>query len=200
MWRLSHQAHLLLENSSRMIGFLELTTSIVVKHHCGWSLKLFDRACRLRMFWYAGPDVPGMKLDRQARKLPSGYILLDLLLVSSLFFLSCANRKPNLLGCHGLSLKMGVYINRISEGSLAAKDKSLTVGDRVIRINDKSMDDIESVREAMQVLNDENIDVINITTLKMSYPECPNVFTPVRRNKKENRSSQVCFVVIMVQY
>lgn len=94
---------------------------------------------------------------------------------------------------------MGVYINRISEGSLAAKDKSLTVGDRVIRINDKSMDDIESVREAMQVLNDENIDVINITTLKMSYPECPNVFTPVRRNKKENRSSQVCFV-IMVQY
>ncbi|XP_066137661.1 disks large homolog 5 isoform X5 [Euwallacea fornicatus] len=93
-------------------------------------------------------------------------------------------------GCHGLALKMGVYINRISDGSLAARDKSLTVGDRVLRINDKSMDDIESVREAMQVLNDESTDVINITTLKMSYPECPNVFTPVRRNKKENRSSQ----------
>ncbi|ERL84448.1 disks large homolog 5 [Dendroctonus ponderosae] len=93
-------------------------------------------------------------------------------------------------GCHGLSLKMGVYINRISDGSLAARDKSLTVGDRVIRINDKLMDDIEGVREAMQVLNDESTDVINITTLKMSYPECPNVFTPVRRNKKETRSSQ----------
>lgn len=37
-------------------------------------------------------------------------------------------------GCHGLSLKMGVYINRISEGSLAARDKSLTVGDRVLRV------------------------------------------------------------------
>ncbi|XP_050299121.1 disks large homolog 5 [Anthonomus grandis grandis] len=93
-------------------------------------------------------------------------------------------------GCHGISLKTGVYINRISEGSLAARDKSLTVGDRVLRINDTSMDDIEGVREAMQVLNDESTDVINITTLKMSYPECPNVFTPVRRNKKENRSSQ----------
>ncbi|KAF7278190.1 hypothetical protein GWI33_008684 [Rhynchophorus ferrugineus] len=93
-------------------------------------------------------------------------------------------------GCHGLSLKMGVYINRISEGSLAARDKSLTVGDRILRINEKSMDDIENVRDAMQVLNDENTEVINITTLKMSYPECPNVFTPVRRNKKENRSSQ----------
>ncbi|KAJ8967605.1 hypothetical protein NQ314_002723 [Rhamnusium bicolor] len=93
-------------------------------------------------------------------------------------------------GCHGLFLKMGVYINRISDGSLAARDKSLTVGDRVLRINDKSMDDIESSHEAMQVLNDDSTDVINITTLKMSYPECPNVFTPVRRHKKENRSSQ----------
>ncbi|XP_072384932.1 disks large homolog 5 isoform X2 [Diabrotica undecimpunctata] len=93
-------------------------------------------------------------------------------------------------GCHGLSLKMGVYINRISEGSLAARDKSLTVGDRVLRINDKSMDDIESAHEAMQILNSDSGDVINITTLKMSYPECPNVFTPVRRHKKENRSSQ----------
>lgn len=36
--------------------------------------------------------------------------------------------------CHGLSLKMGVYINRISEGSLAARDKSLTVGDRVLKV------------------------------------------------------------------
>lgn len=52
------------------------------------------------------------------------------------------------------------------------------------------MDDIESALEAMQVLNADNCDVINITTLKMSYPECPNVFTPVRRHKKENRSSQ----------
>lgn len=93
-------------------------------------------------------------------------------------------------GCHGLSLKMGVYINRISEGSLAARDKSLTVGDRVLRINDKSMDDIESAEEAMEILNGDSSDVINITTLKMSYPECPNVFTPVRRHKKENRSSQ----------
>lgn len=52
------------------------------------------------------------------------------------------------------------------------------------------MDDIKSAHEAMQVLNDDNCDVINITTLKMSYPECPNVFTPVRRHKKENRCSQ----------
>lgn len=49
------------------------------------------------------------------------------------------------------------------------------------------MDDVKNVHEAMQVLNDDTVDMINITTLKMSYPECPNVFTPVRRH---NRCSQ----------
>ncbi|XP_019881509.1 disks large homolog 5 isoform X3 [Aethina tumida] len=91
--------------------------------------------------------------------------------------------------CHGLSLRMGFYISRISDGSLAARDKSLTVGDRVLRINDKSMDDVESEREAMQILNDGSADVINLTTLKMSYPECPNVFQPVRRVKKEKQNT-----------
>lgn len=37
-------------------------------------------------------------------------------------------------GCHGLTLNTGVYISRISEGSLAAKDKSLSVGDRILRV------------------------------------------------------------------
>lgn len=87
--------------------------------------------------------------------------------------------------CHGLSLTLGVYINRIAEGSGAARDKSLTVGDRVLKINDKNMDDIESTHEAMRALEEAAStapsDVINITTLKMSYPECPNVFTPIRR-------------------
>lgn len=37
-------------------------------------------------------------------------------------------------GCHGLTLNTGVYISRISEGSLAARDKSLSVGDRILRV------------------------------------------------------------------
>ncbi|KAJ3662868.1 hypothetical protein Zmor_007188 [Zophobas morio] len=93
-------------------------------------------------------------------------------------------------GCHGLTLNTGVYISRISEGSLASKDKSLSVGDRILRINDKSMDEIDSIDEAMRVLNDDSIDVITVTALKISHPECPNVFIPVRRHKRENRSSQ----------
>ncbi|XP_022916732.2 disks large homolog 5 isoform X1 [Onthophagus taurus] len=96
-------------------------------------------------------------------------------------------------GCHGLSLESGVYISKISEGSLASKDSSLVVGDRVLRINNKSMDGLESIHEALAMLNDDRADMLSITTLKMSYldPECTtNVFMPVQRYKKENRSSQ----------
>lgn len=38
-------------------------------------------------------------------------------------------------GCHGLQLESGVYIGKISDGSLAAKDSSLVVGDRVLRVS-----------------------------------------------------------------
>lgn len=38
-------------------------------------------------------------------------------------------------GCHGLTLESGVYIGKISEGSLAAKDNSLVVGDRVLSVS-----------------------------------------------------------------
>lgn len=62
-----------------------------------------------------------------------------------------------------------------------------------MQINNKSMDGLESIHEAMQILNSDRGDLITITTLKMSYldPDCAtNVFMPVQRYKKENRSSQ----------
>lgn len=55
------------------------------------------------------------------------------------------------------------------------------------------MDSLDSIHEAMSVLNDDRSDIITITTLKTSYldPDCStNVFLPTQRYKKENRSSQ----------
>lgn len=55
------------------------------------------------------------------------------------------------------------------------------------------MDGVESIHDAMQILNNERGELITITTLKMTYldPEnAANVFMPVQRYKKENRSSQ----------
>ncbi|XP_065163474.1 disks large homolog 5 isoform X1 [Atheta coriaria] len=92
---------------------------------------------------------------------------------------------------HGIMLESGVYISKICEGGLAGKDTSLVVGDRVLRVNHKSMDGCDAIHDAMRILNERN-DSITITTLKMSYldTENTNVFIPVQRYKKENRSSQ----------
>ncbi|XP_012283152.1 disks large homolog 5 isoform X2 [Orussus abietinus] len=67
---------------------------------------------------------------------------------------------------HGIALELGVYISKISPGSLAAKDGNLAVGDRVLNINGKPMDGIPSAHEATTILNDNATDVITITTLK----------------------------------
>ncbi|KAK9888296.1 hypothetical protein WA026_000556 [Henosepilachna vigintioctopunctata] len=93
--------------------------------------------------------------------------------------------------CHGLTLKNGIYIERISRGSLAAQDSTLAVGDRILKINDKSVEEFAGIHDAVRALNDDSLDVVTVTSLKtgLTYNN-PNVFTPVRRYKKENRSSQ----------
>ncbi|XP_043274721.1 disks large homolog 5 isoform X4 [Venturia canescens] len=67
---------------------------------------------------------------------------------------------------HGISLDHCIYIAKISPGSLAAKDCNLAVGDRVLNINSKPMDTVNSAHEAMSILNDNTADVLTITTLK----------------------------------
>ncbi|KZC04634.1 Disks large like protein 5, partial [Dufourea novaeangliae] len=67
---------------------------------------------------------------------------------------------------HGISLELAVYISKISPGSLAAKDGNLAVGDRVLNINSKAMEGINSSHEAMTILNETSTDVLTITTLK----------------------------------
>ncbi|XP_020294880.1 disks large homolog 5-like isoform X3 [Pseudomyrmex gracilis] len=67
---------------------------------------------------------------------------------------------------HGITLELGIYISKISPGSLAAKDGNLAVGDRVLNINSKPMDTVTTAHEAMTILNDTTVDVLTITTLK----------------------------------
>ncbi|GLV34490.1 Discs large 5 [Carabus blaptoides fortunei] len=68
-------------------------------------------------------------------------------------------------GNHGLSLETGMYICKISPGSTAAKEGNLAVGDRVLSINNKTMDGLKNCHEAMSILNDDRTD-ITITVLK----------------------------------
>ncbi|CAI6345709.1 unnamed protein product [Macrosiphum euphorbiae] len=69
---------------------------------------------------------------------------------------------------HGISLETGVYINKITPGSVAAKDGNLDVGDRVLSINSTTVDSIKHLREAMLLLY-ESHDILTITTMKSTY-------------------------------
>ncbi|XP_017859662.1 PREDICTED: disks large homolog 5 [Drosophila arizonae] len=63
----------------------------------------------------------------------------------------------------GLQLDMGVFIAKIEPNSLAFYEPELDVGDRVLSINNKSMDSLQSIDEVMQLLN---TDTVNIFALK----------------------------------
>ncbi|KAL4154064.1 hypothetical protein QTP88_001897 [Uroleucon formosanum] len=68
----------------------------------------------------------------------------------------------------GISLETGVYINKITPGSMAAKYGNLDVGDRVLSINNTTVDNIKHSREAMLLLYKFG-DVLTITTMKLTY-------------------------------
>lgn len=101
---------------------------------------------------------------------------------------------------HGLTLETGIFISKISVGSQAAKERNLCVGDRIININNKSMDGLKSCQEAMSILNDDRCDIITITTLSINQSlnrssNSDNSFAPTKEishhhNKMVNRCSQ----------
>ena len=54
---------------------------------------------------------------------------------------------------HGITLDLGVYISRIAPGSVAAKEGSIAVGDRILSINDRPVDHVDHIGEAVELLN-----------------------------------------------
>ena len=57
---------------------------------------------------------------------------------------------------HGITLDLGVYISRIAPGSVAAKEGSIAVGDRILSINDRPVDHVDHIGEAVELLNASN--------------------------------------------
>ncbi|XP_054712748.1 LOW QUALITY PROTEIN: disks large homolog 5-like [Uloborus diversus] len=64
---------------------------------------------------------------------------------------------------HGLAVENGVYISRITPGSVAAREGSIAVGDRLLSINGKS---IESVKSASDLLD------LASSTLTLQVSKC----------------------------
>lgn len=67
---------------------------------------------------------------------------------------------------HGLTLESGIFISKIAPNSLASAEADLTAGDRILTINNQSMDGILSGKDAMSYLNDDRLDSLHIIALK----------------------------------
>lgn len=83
---------------------------------------------------------------------------------------------------HGLSLEIGVFISKIATGSLASKEDELAAGDRVLSINNKTMEGVTSARDAMAYLEESRSDTINIIALKQIMQ--PSDSSSSARNKR----------------
>lgn len=92
---------------------------------------------------------------------------------------------------HGLTLETGVFITKISPASLAAKDASLTVGDRVLSINSKTMEGVTSAKDAMSYLDDNRTDSVTIIALKQITQSLPETNVSSSRSK-HNKMINIC--------
>lgn len=91
---------------------------------------------------------------------------------------------------HGLTLETGVFITKIAPLSLAAKDDSLTVGDRVLSINSKTMEGVTSAKDAMSYLDDNRTDSVTIIALKQVTHATVDVAGTGRN--KHNKMVNIC--------
>lgn len=90
---------------------------------------------------------------------------------------------------HGLTLETGVFISKIVQGSLAAKEEDLSAGDRVLSINSKTMEGVKTAKDAMSYLDDNRSDALTIIALKQV---AQSLDTPVSNRTKHNRMINIC--------
>ncbi|XP_038109620.1 disks large homolog 5 [Culex quinquefasciatus] len=67
---------------------------------------------------------------------------------------------------HGLHLEMGIYISKIDNGSLGAKDGRLKHGDRIISINGKPTTHVKNLSETNTIINDMRNNCLSLVLVK----------------------------------
>lgn len=90
---------------------------------------------------------------------------------------------------HGLTLETGIFISKIAQNSLAAKEVELTTGDRILSINNKTMEGVGSGKDAMTYLDDNRTDLLNIIALKQITQSAE---ADVYARNKPNRAINTC--------
>ncbi|XP_037293076.1 disks large homolog 5 [Manduca sexta] len=74
----------------------------------------------------------------------------------------------------GLALAHGIFVSKIASGSAVAKEGNIMVGDRVVSINNRSLEGSKSVSEAMSLLNECHYESVTLTVLRPLCPTCDN--------------------------
>ncbi|CAH0725462.1 unnamed protein product, partial [Brenthis ino] len=97
-------------------------------------------------------------------------------------------------GHSGLTLQQGIFISKIACGSAAAKEGNVYVGDRVVSINNCSLEGIKSVSEATALLNDCHYDCVLLTVLRPLYPCCDprNRLSLYEQSYSDNKMVNIC--------
>lgn len=91
----------------------------------------------------------------------------------------------------GISLHHGIFISKIASGCVASKEDNLFVGDRIVNINNRSLEGVKSVSEAMMLLNDCQYDSVTLTILRPLYAAAldgGHRFPMLRDNNKNSYS------------
>ncbi|XP_045500224.1 disks large homolog 5 [Colias croceus] len=94
----------------------------------------------------------------------------------------------------GIALHHGYFISKIASGSAAAKEGNIYVGDRVVSINNRSLDSVKSVSEAMCLLNDSQYDCVLLTVLRPLYPCCDprNRMSLYEQSYSDGKTANIC--------
>ncbi|KAM3956975.1 LOW QUALITY PROTEIN: MAGUK family member discs large 5 [Aphomia sociella] len=74
-------------------------------------------------------------------------------------------RALRLPDARALALAHGIFVSKITCGSAAAQEGNIKVGDRIVSINNRSLEGMKSVSEAMNMLNESQYDVV-LTVLR----------------------------------
>ncbi|XP_047992200.1 disks large homolog 5 isoform X2 [Leguminivora glycinivorella] len=82
------------------------------------------------------------------------------------------HRPLRLADTSALHLQHGIFISKISPGSAIAKDDNIFVGDRIVSINNRSLEGMKSVSEVWALLNECQYETVTLTLLRPLYPCC----------------------------
>ncbi|XP_055386294.1 disks large homolog 5 [Condylostylus longicornis] len=90
----------------------------------------------------------------------------------------------------GMHVETGVFISKIEKNSIASFEPELDVGDRILSINNKSMQGIQSAKEVMKILDDHRHDSLTIVALKNVQEGGNSCINGLKNRRMTNTSAQ----------